>query len=136
MSKQHTTFNSILIVLTVGTIGCVLIVWPLHSFLGVITQKIKDGKDWLPLVVGISYILGFFATRIVQDGFEAIFGKAPFSDIGQAQGEKGEKKHPTWVDSLLSPLGYVLFLLRVTVSVTVVAAVVWLIIWLGMGGSR
>ena len=70
MSKQNTTFNSILIVLTVGTIGCVLIVWPLHGFLGVITEKIKAGNNWLPFVVGISYILGFFATRIVQDGFE------------------------------------------------------------------
>jgi hypothetical protein len=136
MSKQNTTFNSILIVLVVGTIGCVLIVWPLHGFLAAVTDKIKAGHNWLPIVVGISYIMGFFATRIVQDGFEAIFGKAPFSDIGQAQGPGGEKKHPSWVDSMLNPLGYFLFLVRVTVSVAVVSAVVWLIIWLGSGGAR
>jgi hypothetical protein len=78
-------------------------------------------------------MLGFFVTRLVQDGFDAIFSKAPFSEIGQEVAPGKEKKHPRWVDRMLNPLGYFLFLLRIAITVALVAGVVWLVIWLSMG---
>lgn len=131
MAKQNQGVSSVVIVLAVGAIGCFLIVWPLQHLLDVLTQKIREGRNWLPFVAGVSYMLGFFATRIVQDGFDAIFGMTPFSDIGLEVAPG--KKHPRWVDSLLGPLGYFLFLLRVTVSVALVGLVVYMVIWLFVG---
>jgi beta-lactamase regulating signal transducer with metallopeptidase domain len=137
MSKRDQGFNGILIVLMVGAIGCFLIVWPLHHFLEKLTQQIHDGNNWLlPVVAGLSYMLGFFVTRLVQDGFDAIFSKAPFSEIGQEVAPGKEKKHPRWVDGMLNPLGYLLFLLRIALTVAVVAGVVWLVIRLSMGPAN
>ena len=131
MSKSNQGFNSVIVVLAVGAIGCFLIIWPLDHLLDTITLKIRAGQNWVPIVAGIAYMLGFFATRVVQDGFDAIFGMAPFSDIG-VEVAPG-KKHPRWADSLLKPLGYFLFLLRVTVSVALVGMVVYVVIWLFVG---
>jgi len=130
VKRKDRGLNSVLIVLTVGAIGGWLIVWPLHATLGWADEQIRVGKAWLPSIVGIAYAVGFFVTRIVEDAFDAIFSKAPFSEIGEEVAPGKEKKHPRWVDSMLSPLGYVLFLGRVAVTVAIVVGLVWLAVWL------
>jgi beta-lactamase regulating signal transducer with metallopeptidase domain len=126
--KAKDLWNSILIVLTIFAIGCLLIIWPFREFMDMATSQIRNGKKWVPLVVGIAYVLGFFVTRTVSDSFDAIFGKAPFSDIGAVQDDK--RKHPPWVDTMLKPLGYVLFLGRVVLIIGVLVVLLRLGLWL------
>jgi len=126
--KAKDLWNSILIVLTIFAIGCLLIILPFREFMDMATSQIRNGKKWVPLVVGIAYVLGFFVTRTVSDSFDAIFGKAPFSDIGAVQDDK--RKHPPWVDTMLKSLGYVLFLGRVVLIIGVLVVLLRLGLWL------
>ncbi len=132
MKRRDRGWNSILIVLTVGGVGFFLIVGPLHAPLGALAERIRAGQASLPWMVGIAYAVGFFVTRIVEDAFDAIFSKAPFSEIGEEQGPGKERKHPGWVDSMLSPLAYTLFLGRVVLTMGLLALAIWLLIWLVM----
>lgn len=129
MKRRDRGLNSILIVLTVGGVGFALIVGPLHGALQLAAEQIRAGKSWLLPVAGIAYAVGFFVTRIVEDAFDAIFSKAPFSDIGEEIAPGKEKKHPAWVDTMLNPIGYALFLARVAVTVSVIALAAWLVLW-------
>jgi hypothetical protein len=119
--KKKDYFNSLLIVLTIFAIGAILIIWPSRRYLEAVTAQIRAGRGWMPMLVGIAYVVGFFVTRIVEDSFDAIFGKPPFSEIGEE--DKGQKKHPLWVDRMLTPIGYSLFFARV---VLIVGAIVLL----------
>ena len=130
MKRKDRGLNSILIVLAVGAVGFGLIVGPLRGALQAATEQIRAGKPWLVPAVGIAYAVGFFVTRIVEDAFDAIFSKAPFSDIGEEVAPGKEKKHPGWVDSMLTPLGYSLFLLRVAITVGLIGLAAWGVIWL------
>lgn len=130
MKKKERGFNSVLIVLTVGAVGAWLIIGPLSGPLGQAAEQIRAGKRWLPAVAGIAYAVGFFVTRIVEDSFDAIFSKAPFSEIGEEVGPNKDKKHAAWIDSMLSPLAYALFLGRVLVSIAIIGGCIWLAVWL------
>jgi hypothetical protein len=130
--KSKDLWNSILIVVTIFAIGCLLIIWPFREFMDMASVQIRSGKRWVPLIVGIAYVLGFFVTRVVSDSFDAIFGKAPFSEIGVLQDNK--RKHPPWVDTMLKPLGYLLFFVRVGAIIGVLVLVLRLGLWLA--GSK
>jgi len=136
VKKKERGWNSVLIVLTVGTIGAWLIIGPLSNPLALAAEQIRAGKALLPAIAGIAYAVGFFVTRIVEDAFDAIFSKAPFSDIGEDAGPNSkEKKHPRWIDSMLSPLAYALFLGRVLVTIAIVGGCIWLAIWFFSPGA-
>lgn len=105
--KKDRLFNSVVIVLTIFAAGGGLIIWPLRGYLTLATEQIRAGRNWVPLVAGVAYVVGFFVTRTVEDAFNAIFGKVPFCDIGEKNNE--QPKHPKWVDHMLAPLGYALF---------------------------
>ncbi len=130
MKKKERGWNSVLIVLTVGTVGAWLIIGPLSGLLNHAATQIVAGKRWLPAVAGIAYAVGFFVTRIVEDSFDAIFSKAPFSEIGEEIGPNKDKKHPMWIDSMLNPLAYTLFLGRVLITIAIIGGCIWLAIWL------
>ena len=76
----------------------------------------------------MAYVVGFFVTRTVTDSFDAIFGKAPFSEIGAVQDDK--RKHPPWVDTMLKPLGYLLYFVRVAAIIGVLVLLLLLGLWL------
>lgn len=136
MKRRDRGWNSILIVLTVGGVGFFLIVGPLHRALASLADQIRAGQASLAWIVGMAYAVGFFVTRIVEDAFDAIFSKAPFSEIGEEVAPGKEKKHPGWIDSMLSPLAYTLFLGRVVLTIGLFALGVWVLIWLVMRGNR
>jgi hypothetical protein len=127
--KAKDLWNNVLILLTIFAIGCLLIIWPFREYLDIAAAQIRAGRKWAPLIAGTAYVLGFFVTRTVSDSFDAIFGKAPFSDIGAVQDDK--RKHPPWVDTMLKPLGYVLFLGRVVLIIGLLVALLRLGVWLG-----
>ena len=109
--KKH-LWNTMIIVLTIFCVGACLIIWPLRHYLVLATDQIKAGKHLLVAVVaGGAYVIGWFVTRVVEDSFDAIFSKAPFSEIRLK--DKENFKHPDWVDTMLSPIGYLLFFGRV-----------------------
>lgn len=129
MKKKDRWRNSTLIVLTIGGVGAWLAVWPFREPLAWATEQIRGGKDWLLVVASVAYIVGFFATRIVEDAFDSIFSKPPFSEIGVDMPE-GKEKHPRWVDTMLGPTGYVFFFGRVVVTVFCLVMVGKLLVWL------
>jgi len=126
--KAKDLWNSILIVITIFGIGCLLIIWPFREYMAMATTQIRAGKNWVPLVVGVAYVVGFFVTRTVTDSFDAIFSKAPFSEIGAVQDNK--RKHPPWVDTMLKPLGYLLYFVRVAAIIGVLVLLLLLGLWL------
>lgn len=129
MSKDR-WWHSLIIVLTIFGVGSWLITgWPFHKYLILAAEQARADWRWLPLVAGIAYVLGFFVTRTVEDSFEGIFGKPPFSEIGQ-KSDKGQAKHPAWVDHMLGPLGYVLFFVRVAVILGIFLGLLWAGLWL------
>jgi len=132
VKRRDRGWNSILIVVTVGGVGFFLIVGPLHTALASLTEQIRAGQASLAWIVGMAYALGFFVTRLVEDAFDGIFSKAPFSEIGEEVAPGKEKKHPGWIDSMLSPLAYTLFLGRVVLTMGLFALGAWALIWLVM----
>ena len=120
MKKKDRLANSVLIVLTIGAVGFTLIVGPFAWLLALVTEEIRGGHNWLPAVAGVAFAAGFAATRIVEDSFDSIFGRAPFAQIGEDV-PAGQEKHPRWVDSMLAPMGYTLFLGRVAAIVGALA---------------
>ena len=131
-------WNNVLVVLTIFAIGaCLILFRPFRVYLDLARDQIRAGRPWLPLVAGIAYVLGFFVTRTVEDSFDAIFGKPPFSDIGQ-KGEQGQSKHPPWIDRMLRPLGYALCFARIAVILAILLGLLWAALWLvsrGMGAN-
>jgi hypothetical protein len=129
LKPKERLWSNALIVLTIFAVGAGLIIWPLRPYLSLATAQIRAGRELGPLIAGIAYVLGFFVTRTVQDCFEAIFAKPPFSDIG-AESAPGKEKHPAWVDSMLKPLGYLLFLGWVASIIAALVLLLWLGLWL------
>lgn len=129
MKAKERLWSSALIVLTIFAVGAGLIIWPLRGYIALATAQIRAGREWGPLIAGIAYVLGFFVTRTVQDCFDSIFAKPPFSNIG-AEPAPGKEKHPAWVDSMLKPLGYVLFLGWVALIIGALVLLLWLGLWL------
>jgi hypothetical protein len=132
VKRRDRGWNSILIVLTVGGVGCFFIVGPLHAPLHSLAEQVRAGQASLAWIVGIAYAVGFFVTRIVEDAFDAIFSKAPFSDIDEEVAPGKERKHPGWIDHMLSPLAYSLFLGRVILTMGLLALAIWALIWIVM----
>jgi len=130
VKRRDRGWNSVLIVVTVGGVGAFLIVGPLHAALASLTDQVRAGQASLAWIVGIAYGLGFFVTRLVEDAFDGIFSKAPFSEIGEEVAPGKEKKHAGWIDSMLSPIAYSLFLGQVILTMGAFAIVAWLVIWL------
>lgn len=126
--KKHNLWNTMLIVLTIFGVGAGLIIWPLRHYLVLAAEEIRGGKHLMVAVVaGGAYVIGWFVTRVVEDSFDAIFSKAPFSEIRLK--DKETFKHPDWVDKLLTPIGYLLFFGRVLL---IIGGLVLLLRLLGM----
>ena len=130
MAKKDSLWNSVFVVLAIFTVGSGLILY-LGEPLQLAANKIRGGKGWLCVVAGIAYVVGFLVTRVVELSYDATFAKPPFSDIGQ-KSDKGEAKHPAWIDHLLRPLGCMVFLVRAGLIILVLAALLrgglWLIV--------
>ena len=110
--KKYQLWNTMILVLTIFSVGAWLIIWPLRHYLVMATEQVRGGRHILMAVVaGIAYVIGWFVTRVVEDSYDAIFSKAPFSEIRLK--DKETFKHPDWVDTMLSPIGYLLFFGRV-----------------------
>jgi len=129
VKKKDRWTNSILIVITIAGVGAWLIVWPFHEYLSRTTEQIRLGKDWLAVVAGAAYMVGYFVSRIVEDAFDAVFSKPPFSETG-ADMPDGKMRHPVWVDYLLMPVGYLLFVARVALTVFCLMLAVRLVVWI------
>lgn len=121
--RKNRFWNNILIVFTIFGVGAGLIIGPFRGYLALAAQQVRAGRALLPMAVGIAYVIGFFVTRTVEDSFDAIFNKAPFSDIGEKADNK--PKHPGWVDKMLIPIAYALFLIRVLLIVGAMVALLW-----------
>jgi len=91
-------------------------------------QIVAGRKLILSVVAGSAYVIGWFVTRVVEDSFDAIFSKAPFSEIHLK--EKETYKHPGWVDSMLGPLGYLLFFSLVFLIIGALVLLLHLGAWL------
>ena len=106
--KAKDLWNNILIVLTIFAIGCLLIVSAVPRVHGDRhKQQIRAreiGSRWSS---GSPTCSASSSPATVTD-LRRHLGKAPFSDIGAVQDNK--RKHPPWVDTMLKPLGYLLFL--------------------------
>ena len=135
--KKDRLFNSMVIVSTIFAVGGGLIIWPMRGYLALATEQIRDNhRNWVPLVAGVAYVVGFFVTRTVEDAFNAIFGKVPFCDIGEKNND--QPKHPQWVDQMLAPLGYLLFFALVVAIIGVMILLLHGGLWLinlARGGS-
>jgi hypothetical protein len=134
VKRRDRGWNSVLVVFAVGGVGFFLIVVPLHSALAALTDQIRAGNASLAWIVGVAYAVGFFVTRVVEDAFDAIFSKAPFSEIGEEVAPGKERKHARWIDSMLSPIAYTLFVGRVVLTMGLLALLIWLV-WLVMHGK-
>jgi len=110
--KKYQWLNTMILVLTIFGVGAWLIIWPLRQYLVMAAEQIHGGRHLLVAVVaGVAYVIGWFVTRVVEDSYDSIFSKAPFSEIRLK--DKETFKHPQWVDTMLSPIGYLLFFARV-----------------------
>lgn len=114
MKKKDHWWNSLLIITAAAAVGGGLMYVAFRNWFNLPDGEIVVTRNWLWLVVGASYVAGWFISRSVEGSFEVIFTKEPFCRTGEDV-PKNQEKYPPWLNTLLWAMAYPTFLLLVAV---------------------